>query len=224
MELLEKYQWKQILSKKTFLGKHDSAKERREDSGTGRRIDTEVYPFENIVVLASLSKWLNRPQKITNFQATNQNVRRLEGTVRKEVIKTRKERVQQEIRVKERRALGVGCKKSEESAARREVLYAEATRNRVKGPLHSPRKMVMVRQDGKDTEDGNTIEDTDDRKHNLNCTIVVHFTQVQGQTTISTGLAVYREADIYLLDDPLSAVDTHVSKHLFEQCISGKFT
>lgn len=33
--------------------------------------------------------------------------------------------------------------------------------------------------------------------------------------------AVYKEADIYLMDDPLSAVDTHVGKHLFEECISG---
>lgn len=33
--------------------------------------------------------------------------------------------------------------------------------------------------------------------------------------------AVYKEADIYLLDDPLSAVDTHVGKHLFDDCIAG---
>lgn len=31
--------------------------------------------------------------------------------------------------------------------------------------------------------------------------------------------ACYRKAAIYLLDDPLSAVDTHVSKHLFDQCL-----
>ena len=31
--------------------------------------------------------------------------------------------------------------------------------------------------------------------------------------------AIYREADIYLLDDPLSAVDTHVARHLFKHCI-----
>jgi len=33
--------------------------------------------------------------------------------------------------------------------------------------------------------------------------------------------AVYRRADIYLLDDPLSAVDSHVGRHLFEECICG---
>jgi len=31
--------------------------------------------------------------------------------------------------------------------------------------------------------------------------------------------AVYHDADIYLLDDPLAAVDAHVGKHLFQKCI-----
>lgn len=38
---------------------------------------------------------------------------------------------------------------------------------------------------------------------------------------INLARAIYRDADIYLLDDPLSAVDTHVGKHLFEHCIRG---
>lgn len=33
---------------------------------------------------------------------------------------------------------------------------------------------------------------------------------------VSIARAVYAGADIYLLDDPLSAVDSHVGKHIFE--------
>ena len=38
---------------------------------------------------------------------------------------------------------------------------------------------------------------------------------------VSLARAVYREADTYLLDDPLSAVDVHVGRHLFSKCIRG---
>ncbi|CAG13921.1 unnamed protein product, partial [Tetraodon nigroviridis] len=38
---------------------------------------------------------------------------------------------------------------------------------------------------------------------------------------VSLARAVYQDADIYLLDDPLSAVDAEVGRHLFEQCICG---
>ncbi|KAM4632385.1 multidrug resistance-associated protein 1-like isoform 2-T2 [Discoglossus pictus] len=36
---------------------------------------------------------------------------------------------------------------------------------------------------------------------------------------ISIARAVYRKCDVYLLDDPLSAVDAHVGQHLFEQVV-----
>ena len=38
---------------------------------------------------------------------------------------------------------------------------------------------------------------------------------------ISLARAVYSDADIYLLDDPLSAVDPQVAHDIFENCISG---
>ena len=36
---------------------------------------------------------------------------------------------------------------------------------------------------------------------------------------VALARTVYADADIYLLDDPLAAVDAHVGQHLFEQCI-----
>ena len=39
---------------------------------------------------------------------------------------------------------------------------------------------------------------------------------------ISIARAVYSDADLYLLDDPLSAVDAHVGKHLFEKVLHSQ--
>ena len=36
---------------------------------------------------------------------------------------------------------------------------------------------------------------------------------------MSLARAVYQSEDVYLLDDPLSAVDAHVAKHIFEKVI-----
>jgi ATP-binding cassette subfamily C (CFTR/MRP) protein 4 len=38
---------------------------------------------------------------------------------------------------------------------------------------------------------------------------------------VSLARAVYHEADVYLLDDPLSAVDPKIANHIFEKCIQG---
>ena len=41
------------------------------------------------------------------------------------------------------------------------------------------------------------------------------------QSRINLARTVYRQADIYLLDDPLSAVDAKVGRHIYERCILG---
>jgi ABC-type multidrug transport system fused ATPase/permease subunit len=38
---------------------------------------------------------------------------------------------------------------------------------------------------------------------------------------VSLARAMYADADVYILDDPLSAVDVHVGKHIFENFING---
>ena len=38
---------------------------------------------------------------------------------------------------------------------------------------------------------------------------------------VSLARAVYQDEDIYLLDDPLSAVDSHVGKHIFDHVIGS---
>lgn len=39
---------------------------------------------------------------------------------------------------------------------------------------------------------------------------------------VSLARAVYCNSDIYLFDDPLSAVDAHVGKHIFENVVGPK--
>ena len=39
---------------------------------------------------------------------------------------------------------------------------------------------------------------------------------------MSLARAVYFSADLYLLDDPLSAVDAHVGKHIFDNVIGPR--
>ncbi|XP_076436012.1 ATP-binding cassette sub-family C member 5-like [Babylonia areolata] len=41
---------------------------------------------------------------------------------------------------------------------------------------------------------------------------------------LSMARALYSDRDIYLLDDPLSAVDIHIGRHIFTNCITGFLT
>ena len=66
------------------------------------------------------------------------------------------------------------------------------------------------------------------RQKNTMCSItLVTFPQginISGgqKQRVSLARAVYNNADVYFLDDPLSAVDSHVGKHLFKKVIGNE--
>ena len=53
------------------------------------------------------------------------------------------------------------------------------------------------------------------------CAVVFQGINLSGgqKQRVSLARAVYADSDIYLLDDPLSAVDSHVGKHIFDQVL-----
>ncbi|CAF4061065.1 unnamed protein product [Rotaria sp. Silwood2] len=70
-----------------------------------------------------------------------------------------------------------------------------------------------------------TALDTDFEQlsHGANTLVGDHGVMLSGgqKARVNMARALYRNADIYLLDDPLSAVDVKVSKHLFEIAIKN---
>eukprot|EP01032_Pedospumella_encystans_P017357 gene17357-19780_t len=60
-----------------------------------------------------------------------------------------------------------------------------------------------------------------EREGGLDCEIGEHGTNISGgqRARVSLARAVYNDADVYLLDDPLSAMDALVGEHIFQKCI-----
>lgn len=58
-------------------------------------------------------------------------------------------------------------------------------------------------------------------RSSLLCLSLVQGVNLSGgqKQRVSLARAVYCDRAVYLLDDPLSAVDAHVGKHIFEQVI-----
>lgn len=47
------------------------------------------------------------------------------------------------------------------------------------------------------------------------------LTKLASLPQLSIARAVYADADVYIFDDPLSALDAHVAKTIFDDCICG---
>ena len=47
---------------------------------------------------------------------------------------------------------------------------------------------------------------------------------LQAKRFVYDNLSFSVHQDLYLLDDPLSAVDSHVGQHIFESCIKGELS
>ncbi|XP_046682933.1 multidrug resistance-associated protein 1-like isoform X2 [Homalodisca vitripennis] len=86
---------------------------------------------------------------------------------------------------------------------------------------------------------GNTFEENEYNKTVKNCALTPDLEMLPGgdateigekginlsggqKQRVSLARAVYSDADIYLMDDSLSAVDSHVGKHLFENVIGPR--
>ena len=57
----------------------------------------------------------------------------------------------------------------------------------------------------------------------FNSTLVLQGVNLSGgqKLRVTLARAVYHDADVYLLDDPLSAVDSHVGTHIFRKVIGA---
>ncbi|XP_018367045.1 PREDICTED: multidrug resistance-associated protein 4-like [Trachymyrmex cornetzi] len=94
------------------------------------------------------------------------------------------------------------------------LIYDELTLSEIEAKKYNKENNKDTKENNKNGKENNEQDMKGNNKKNSKKNLIE-----QKKNGINLARAVYVDAAIYFMDDPLSAVDAHVGKHIFEKCI-----